>query len=77
PADLSSADLSSVEAADVEDSRSADTAGSDFATSVSETAPGAVSQVGFVALEDLLEQVIGRFDDETDVLPGPAIAARR
>jgi CBS domain containing-hemolysin-like protein len=28
-----------------------------------------VSQVGFVALEDLLEQVIGRFDDETDDLP--------
>jgi CBS domain containing-hemolysin-like protein len=33
------------------------------------TDPGAgVSQVGFVALEDLLEQVIGRFDDETDDL---------
>ncbi len=26
-------------------------------------------QVGFVALEDLLEQVIGRFDDETDPIP--------
>jgi CBS domain containing-hemolysin-like protein len=26
-------------------------------------------QVGFVALEDLLEQVIGRFDDETDPVP--------
>jgi CBS domain containing-hemolysin-like protein len=24
---------------------------------------------GFVALEDLLEQVIGRFDDETDPVP--------
>ncbi|MCM4083631.1 hemolysin family protein [Paractinoplanes hotanensis] len=32
-------------------------------------AGGAVEQVGFVALEDLLEQVIGRFDDETDDLP--------
>ncbi|MCY1145160.1 hemolysin family protein [Actinoplanes sp. Pm04-4] len=30
---------------------------------------GTVEQVGFVALEDLLEQVIGRFDDETDDLP--------
>jgi CBS domain containing-hemolysin-like protein len=27
------------------------------------------AQVGFVALEDLLEQVIGRFDDETDPVP--------
>ena len=27
--------------------------------------------VGFVALEDLLEQVIGRFDDETDPIPVP------
>jgi CBS domain containing-hemolysin-like protein len=26
-------------------------------------------QVGFVALEDLLEQVIGPFDDETDPVP--------
>lgn len=26
-------------------------------------------RVGFVALEDLLEQVIGRFDDETDPVP--------
>jgi CBS domain containing-hemolysin-like protein len=26
-------------------------------------------QVGFVALEDLLEQVIGEFDDETDLVP--------
>ncbi len=26
-------------------------------------------QIGFVALEDLLEQVIGRFDDETDPVP--------
>ncbi|MBU2662295.1 hemolysin family protein [Actinoplanes bogorensis] len=32
------------------------------------------AQVGFVALEDLLEQVIGRFDDETDQLPAPANA---
>ncbi|MGK5678629.1 hemolysin family protein [Actinoplanes sp. URMC 104] len=32
----------------------------------------AAAQVGFVALEDLLEQVIGRFDDETDQLPAPA-----
>ena len=28
-----------------------------------------VSRVGFVALEDLLEQVIGEFDDETDPVP--------
>jgi CBS domain containing-hemolysin-like protein len=28
-----------------------------------------VGDVGFVALEDLLEQVIGRFDDETDPVP--------
>nr|WP_296068856.1 hemolysin family protein [uncultured Actinoplanes sp.] len=28
-----------------------------------------VADVGFVALEDLLEQVIGRFDDETDPVP--------
>jgi len=27
------------------------------------------AQIGFVALEDLLEQVIGRFDDETDPVP--------
>jgi CBS domain containing-hemolysin-like protein len=27
--------------------------------------------IGFVALEDLLEQVIGRFDDETDPVPVP------
>jgi hypothetical protein len=26
-------------------------------------------RIGFVALEDLLEQVIGRFDDETDPVP--------
>jgi CBS domain containing-hemolysin-like protein len=26
-------------------------------------------RVGFVALEDLLEQVIGEFDDETDPVP--------
>ncbi|MBM2617717.1 HlyC/CorC family transporter [Actinoplanes sp. LDG1-06] len=32
------------------------------------------AQVGFVALEDLLEQVIGRFDDETDDLPATANA---
>ena len=29
------------------------------------------AQIGFVALEDLLEQVIGRFDDETDPVPVP------
>ena len=29
--------------------------------------------VGFVALEDLLEEVIGEFDDETDPIP---VAAR-
>ena len=35
---------------------------------------GATRQAGFVALEDLLEQVIGRFDDETDDLPAPTRA---
>jgi CBS domain containing-hemolysin-like protein len=28
-----------------------------------------VAVTGFVALEDLLEQVLGRFDDETDPVP--------
>lgn len=31
--------------------------------------PGAGRPVGFVALEDLLEEVIGEFDDETDPVP--------
>ncbi|WP_438872918.1 CBS domain-containing protein [Paractinoplanes hotanensis] len=35
------------------------------------TEPGAV--IGLVALEDLLEQVIGEFDDETD----PVVTAAR
>ena len=30
---------------------------------------GEGSRIGFVALEDLLEQVIGEFDDETDPIP--------
>ncbi|HEX5541376.1 MAG TPA: hemolysin family protein [Micromonospora sp.] len=33
--------------------------------------------VGFVALEDLLEEVIGEFDDETDPLPRMAEVLRR
>jgi CBS domain containing-hemolysin-like protein len=33
--------------------------------------------VGFVALEDLLEEVIGEFDDETDPVPRMAEALRR
>jgi CBS domain containing-hemolysin-like protein len=28
--------------------------------------------IGFVALEDLLEQVLGRFDDETDPVGVPS-----
>ncbi len=30
---------------------------------------GPTRPVGFVALEDLLEEVIGEFDDETDPIP--------
>jgi CBS domain containing-hemolysin-like protein len=33
--------------------------------------------IGFVALEDLLEEVIGEFDDETDPVPRMAEAMRR
>ncbi|GAB3236302.1 hypothetical protein GCM10027452_44000 [Micromonospora halotolerans] len=30
---------------------------------------GPTRPIGFVALEDLLEEVIGEFDDETDPVP--------
>ncbi len=43
-------------------------------TASAEAGTEGVAQVGFVALEDLLEQVIGRFDDETDDLPATANA---
>ncbi|MGX6602604.1 hemolysin family protein [Micromonosporaceae bacterium Da 78-11] len=34
------------------------------------------TRIGFVALEDLLEQVIGPFDDETDPVAGRAVVSR-
>ena len=40
------------------------------------TAAAPTRPVGFVALEDLLEEVIGEFDDETDPVPRGRGAAR-